>query len=158
MVLRVVVTAADPSYASTDSQILPISQQPLPRISVKLHSSAYTMRRFLPLESSKKWQGKNTRGWYPPLGRPRVNILEPNSLLTQWLLGTLSPISKFPIIQLLKIKKPHTYYTERWCCQDCRIVRASSSPLRRRYTNLRFQQCPTIGRAIWASPTRHRQD
>ena len=31
-----------------------------------------TMRRILRLESSKKLQGKNARGWYPPPGRPRV--------------------------------------------------------------------------------------
>ena len=33
-----------------------------------------TMRRFSPLESSKKLQGKNARGVVPtPPGRPRVN-------------------------------------------------------------------------------------
>ena len=45
----------------------------------------------------------------------------------------------------------------RRCCQDCRIIRAQGSPVRRRHSNLRFQQCLTIGRAIRTSPSCHWQ-
>ena len=45
----------------------------------------------------------------------------------------------------------------RRCCQDCRIIRAQGSPVCRRHSNLRFQQCLTIGRAIRTSPSCHWQ-